>query len=185
MRAGEGPREAAGVGAPGGRAKRKRGRDSGEDASRVVAAPGGSTGAERGGEAGGNAGAPRERSGGRGRGGDNGGVGGGRGISFGFGSGKGGYGAPASDSSGGEVRGLDGSTKFRSREDRGGNFGGGEGRSGAPTGKGRRKKKNKSGVFIGQSVTPGNVQTSEQAASKRSDNTGSAPDGAPRKRKKK
>lgn len=176
--------EAAGVGAPGGRGKRKRGRDSGEDASRVVAAPGGSTGAERGGEAG-NAGAPRERSGGRGRGGDNGGAGGGRGISFGFGSGKGGYGAPASDSSGGEVRGLDGSTKFRSREDRGGNFGGGEGRSGAPTGKGRRKKKNKSGVFIGQSVTPGNVQTSEQAASKRSDTTGNAPDGAPRKRKKK
>jgi ribonuclease R len=40
-------------------------------------------------------------------------------------------------------------------------------------------------VFIGQSVTPGNVQTSEQAASKRSDTTGSAPDGAPRKRKKK
>lgn len=184
VRAGEGPREAAGVGAPGGRGKRKRGRDAGEDASRVVAAPGGSTGAERGGEAG-NAGAPRERSGGRGRGGDNGGAGGGRGISFGFGSGKGGYGAPASDSSGGEVRGLDGSTKFRSREDRGGNFGGGEGRSGAPTGKGRRKKKNKSGVFIGQSVTPGNVQTSEQAASKRNDTTGSAPDGAPRKRKKK
>lgn len=183
VRAGEGPREAAGV-APGGRGKRKRGRDTGEDASRVVAAPGGSTGAERGGEAG-NAGAPRERSGGRGRGGDNGGAGGGRGISFGFGSGKGGYGAPASDSSGGEVRGLDGSTKFRSREDRGGNFGGGEGRGGAPTGKGRRKKKNKSGVFIGQSVTPGNVQTSEQAASKRSDTTGSAPDGAPRKRKKK
>ncbi|MEK3985860.1 ribonuclease R [Paenibacillus sp. FSL K6-3166] len=182
VRAGEGPREAAGV-APGGRGKRKRGRDAGEDASRVVAAPGGSTGAERGGEAG-NAGAPRERSGGRGRGGDNGGAGGGRGISFGFGSGKGGYGAPASDSSGGEVRGLDGSTKFRSREDRGGNFGG-EGRGGAPTGKGRRKKKNKSGVFIGQSVTPGNVQTSEQAASKRSDTTGSAPDGAPRKRKKK
>jgi ribonuclease R len=183
VRAGEGPREAAGI-APGGRGKRKRGRDAGEDASRVVAAPGGSTGAERGGEAG-NAGAPRERSGGRGRGGDNGGAGGGRGISFGFGSGKGGYGAPASDSSGGEVRGLDGSTKFRSREDRGGNFGGGEGRGGAPTGKGRRKKKNKSGVFIGQSVTPGNVQTSEQAASKRSDTTGSAPDGAPRKRKKK
>ncbi|MDH6370647.1 ribonuclease R [Paenibacillus sp. PastF-3] len=183
VRAGERPREAAGV-APGGRGKRKHGRDTGEDASRVVAAPGGSTGAERGGEAG-NAGAPRERSGGRGRGGDNGGAGGGRGISFGFGSGKGGYGAPASDSSGGEVRGLDGSTKFRSREDRGGNFGGGEGRGGAPTGKGRRKKKNKSGVFIGQSVTPGNVQTSDQAASKRSDTTGSAPDGAPRKRKKK
>lgn len=184
VRAGEGPREAAGVGAPGGRGKRKRGRDAGEDASRVVAAPGGSPGAERGGEAG-NAGAPRERSGGRGRGGDNGGAGGGRGISFGFGSGKGGYGSPASDSSSGEVRGLDGSTKFRSREDRGGNFGGGEGRSGAPTGRGRRKKKNKSGVFIGQSVTPGNVQTSEQAASKRSDTTGNAPDGAPRKRKKK
>jgi ribonuclease R len=182
VRAGDGPREAAGV-APGGRGKRKRGRDAGEDASRVVAAPG--TGAARGGEAGGNAGAPRERSGGRGRGGDNGGAGGGRGISFGFGSGKGGYGAPASESSGGEVRGLDGSTKFRSREDRGGNFGGGEGRGGAPTGKGRRKKKNKSGVFIGQSVTPGNVQTSDQATSKRSDTTGSAPDGAPRKRKKK
>ncbi|MNO54531.1 Ribonuclease R [compost metagenome] len=176
VRAGEGPREAAGVVAPGGRGKRKRGRDAGEDASRVVAAPGG---------AGGNAGAPRERSGGRGRGGDNGGAGGGRGISFGFGSGKGGYGAPASESSGGEVRGLDGSTKFRSREDRGGNFGGGEGRGGAPTGKGRRKKKNKSGVFIGQSVTPGNVQKSEQTTSKRSDTTGSAPDGAPRKRKKK
>lgn len=185
VRAGEGPREAAGAVAPGGRGKRKRGRDAGEDASRGVAAPGGSTGAERGGEAGGNAGAPRERSGGRGRGGDNGGAGGGRGISFGFGSGKGGYGVPASESSGGEVRGLDGNTKFRSREDRGGNFGGGEGRNGAPTGKGRRKKKNKSGVFIGQSVTPGNVQTSEQATSKRSDTTGSTPDGAPRKRKKK
>ncbi|WP_339320477.1 ribonuclease R [Paenibacillus sp. FSL R10-2734] len=184
-RAGEGPREAAGVVAPGGRGKRKRGRDAGEDASRGVAAPGGRNGAERGGEAGGNAGAPRERSGGRGRGGDNGGAGGGRGISFGFGSGKGGYGAPASDSSSGEVRGLDGSTKFRSREDRGGNFDGGEGRNGASTGKSRRKKKNKSGVFIGQSVTPGNVQTSEQATSKRSDTTGSAPDGAPRKRKKK
>ncbi len=181
VRAGEGPREAAGVGAAGGRGKRKRGREAGEDASRVVAAPG----AERGGEAGGNAGAPRERSGGRGRGGDTGGAGGGRGISFGFGSGKGGYGAPASDSSGGEARGVDGSTKFRSREDRGGSFGGGEGRNGAPTGKGRRKKKTKGGVFIGQSVTPGNVETSEQVTSKRSDNNGGAPEGAPRKRKKK
>ncbi|OMD83453.1 ribonuclease R [Paenibacillus odorifer] len=184
VRAGEGPREAAGVGAAGGRGKRKRGREAGEDASRVVAAPG----AERGGEAGGNAGAPRERSGGRGRGGDTGGAGGaggGRGISFGFGSGKGGYGAPASDASGGEARGVDGSTKFRSREDRGGNFGGGEGRNGAPTGKGRRKKKTKGGVFIGQSVTPGNVETFEQVTSKRSDNNGGAPEGAPRKRKKK
>lgn len=192
VRAGEGPREAAGV-APGGRGKRKRGRDTGEDASRVALAPGASTGAERGGEAGGNAGAPRERSGGRKRGGENGGgrgdagAAGGRGINFGFGSGKGGYGAPTGGSAqslGGEARGVDGNTKFRSREDRGGSVAGGEGLNGASAGKGRRKKKGKGGVFIGQSVTPGN-DTSGQGSTTRSDRADNAPSGAPRKRKKK
>lgn len=187
VRAGEGPREAAGALAPGGRGKRKRGRDAGEGASRAALAPGASTGAERGGEAGGNAAAPRERSGGRSRGGENGGgAAGGRGINFGFGSGKGGYGAPggAAQPLGSEARGVDGNTKFRSREDRGGSVAGGEDRNGGSAGKGRRKKKGKGGVFIGQSVTPGNVETSDHVAANRSDKTGNAPEGATRKRKK-
>lgn len=161
-RAWEAPREAAG-----GRGKRKRG-PGGEDASRAAAAPG----AERRGEAG----ASNER-GGRGDGGNV--AGSGRGISFSFGSGKGGYGASASEPLGSDARGVDANTKFRSREDRGGNYGGGEGHKGAPSGKSRRKKKTKSGVFIGQSVTPGNVQSSDQG------DTRDSTKGAPRKRKKK
>lgn len=161
-RAWEAPREAAG-----GRGKRKRG-PGGEDASRAAAAPG----AERRGEAG----ASNER-GGRGDGGNA--ASSGRGISFSFGSGKGGYGASASEPLGSDVRGVDANTKFRTREDRGGSYGGVEGRKAAPSGKSRRKKKTKSGVFIGQSVTPGNVQSSDQGDIRDSSK------GAPRKRKKK
>lgn len=165
-RAWEAPREAA-AGAPGGRGKRKRG-PGGEDASRAAAAPG----AERRGEAGASSG-----RGGRGDGGNA--AGSGRGISFSFGSGKGGYGASASEPLGSDARGVDANTKFRSREDRGGSFGGGEGHKGAPSGKSRRKKKTKSGVFIGQSVTPGNAQSSDQG------DTRDSSKGASRKRKKK
>ncbi|WP_342481917.1 ribonuclease R [Paenibacillus sp. FSL L8-0340] len=166
---------AAGSGAPsGGRAKRGSGGPA-EAARRAYAALNG--------EAGGSA--PRERSGGgRGRGGDAGGGAGGRGISFAFGSGKGGYGAPAGgagEQGAGELRGVDANTRFSSREDRG--F---ESRSGSTEGKdkGRRKKKNKSGVFIGPSVTPGNVETSDKVAAKRSDK-GSNAEGAVRRKKKK
>ncbi len=96
------------------------------------------------GEAGGSS-TPRERSGGgKGRGGAAGGDAAGRGISFGFGSGKGGYGAGS-----GELRGVDASTRFTSREDRG--F---ESRSnGSGKDKGRRKKNG--GVFISPEATPG------------------------------
>lgn len=167
---------AAGSGASaGGRAKRGSGGPA-EAARRAYAALNG--------EAGGSS-APRERSGGgRGRGGEAGGGAGGRGISFGFGSGKGGYGAPAGGSGeqgAGELRGVDANTRFSSREDRG--F---ESRSGSAEGKdkGRRKKKNKSGVFIGPSVTPGNVETSDKVAAKRSDK-GSNAEGAVRRKKKK
>lgn len=166
---------AAGSGAPaGGRAKRGSGGPA-EAARRAYAALNG--------EAGGSA--PRERSGGgRGRGGEAGGGAGGRGISFAFGSGKGGYGAPAGgagEQGAGELRGVDANTRFSSREDRG--F---ESRSGSTEGKdkGRRKKKNKSGVFIGPSVTPGNVETSDKVAAKRSDK-GSNAEGAVRRKKKK
>ncbi len=167
---------AAGSGASaGGRAKRGSGGPA-EAARRAYAALNG--------EAGGSS-APRERSGGgRGRGGEAGGGAGGRGISFGFGSGKGGYGAPAGgtgEQGAGELRGVDANTRFSSREDRG--F---ESRSGSAEGKdkGRRKKKNKSGVFIGPSVTPGNVETSDKVAAKRSDK-GSNAEGAVRRKKKK
>lgn len=161
-RAWEAPREAAG-----GRGKRKRG-PGGEDASRAAAAPG----AERRGEAGASSG-----RGGRGDGGND--ASSGRGISFGFGSGKGGYGASASEPLGSDARGVDANTKFRSREDRGSSYGGGEGHKAAPSGKSRRKKKSKSGVFIGQSVTPGNVQSSDQG------DTRDSSKGTSRKRKKK
>lgn len=166
---------AAGNGAPaGGRAKRGSGGPA-EAARRAYAALNG--------EAGGSS-APRERSGGgRGRGGEAGGGAGGRGISFGFGSGKGGYGAPAGgagEQGAGELRGVDANTRFSSREDRG--F---ESRSGSTEGKNKgRRKKNKSGVFIGPSVTPGNVETSDKVAAKRSDK-GSNAEGAVRRKKKK
>lgn len=166
---------AAGSGAPaGGRAKRGSGGPA-EAARRAYAALNG--------EAGGSS-APRERSGGgRGRGGEAGGGAGGRGISFGFGSGKGGYGAPAGgagEQGAGELRGVDANTRFSSREDRG--F---ESRSGSTEGKNKgRRKKNKSGVFIGPSVTPGNVETSDKVAAKRSDK-GSNAEGAVRRKKKK
>lgn len=102
------------------------------------------------GEAGGSS-APRERSGGgKGRGGAAGGDAAGRGISFGFGSGKGGYGAPAGDGAGsGELRGVDASTRFTSREDRGFESRG----NGSGKDKGRRKKNG--GVFISPEAKPG------------------------------
>lgn len=167
-RAWEAPRGAGGSAAGGGRGKRSRGGNGpGGEAGRAGAAPGaerGAWGSSPAGDSRASGGAARDT----GRGG----------ISFSFGSGKGGYGAPTGGQSGGgagELRGLDGSTKFRSREDSGGAYGGGKD-------KGRRKKKNKNGVFIGPSVTPGNVETSEQASSKRSDK-GSP--GKSRKKKKK
>ncbi|CQR51416.1 Ribonuclease R [Paenibacillus riograndensis SBR5] len=165
-RAGEAPRaaEEASGGAPaGGRGKRGGGGPA-EAARRAFAA------VNRG-EAGG-AGTPRERdrSGGRGRGGEAGGSAGGRGISFGFGSGKGGYGAPAGEQIS-ELRGVDASTRFRSRED----LGSGAAANGGG-GKSRRKKNKKGGVFISPSVTPGNVE--------RSDKSGN-PEGSGRRKKKK
>ncbi|MFD1773888.1 ribonuclease R [Paenibacillus rhizophilus] len=104
-------------------------------------------------------------------------AGGSRGINFGFGSGKGGYGAPPSGPNGrGDVyTGINGDTKFRTREDLGGDFGGG-GAAGAAGGKGRRKRKSKNGVFIGESVTPGNVEAATDFSPK---------SGEGRKRKKK
>ncbi|MNO45095.1 Ribonuclease R [compost metagenome] len=168
-RAGEEPRaaEEASGGAPaGGRGKRGGGGPA-EAARRAFAA------VNRG-EAGG-ASVPRERdrSGGRGRGGEAGGGAGGRGISFGFGSGKGGYGAPSGGAEqGSELRGVDASTRFRSRED----LGSGAAASGGE-GKSRRKKKKKGGVFISPSVTPGNVE--------RSDKSGNAEGSGRRKKKKK
>ncbi|MFE4714675.1 ribonuclease R [Paenibacillus sp. NPDC056722] len=170
-RAWEMPRGAEGSAAGSGRGKRKRGgRGAGEDASRAAAvlAPGVSTGAERSDGAERTAGGAKEQ----GRSG---------GINFGFGSGKGGYSAPGSghDRNGrSDFRGVDGSTKFRSREDRGGTSSAGAGTEG----KGRRKKKAKGGVFIGQAVTPGNVETAEQVSSKRSGKDG---EGKSRKKKKK
>ncbi|MEI2397044.1 hypothetical protein V8V88_17450, partial [Paenibacillus phytohabitans] len=126
----------------------------------------------------------RER--GRGRGGDGGGSAGGRGIAFGFGSGKGGYGAPSgggAEQAGGELRGVAASTRFRSREDLGSGFGS-EGNGAAPEGKSRRKKK-KGGVFIGTSVTPGNVETTNPAPAGAGDKSGNPEGGGRRKRKKK
>ncbi|WP_379163550.1 ribonuclease R [Paenibacillus sp. sgz5001063] len=169
-RAGEEPRAAAEAsgGAPAG-GRGKRGGGPAEAARRAFAA------LNRG-EAGG-ASAPRERdrSGGRGRGGEAGGGAGGRGISFGFGSGKGGYGAPAGGAEqGSELRGVDASTRFRSREDLGSGPAAG-GRSSGGEGKSRRKKK-KGGVFISPSVTPGNVEQSDK---------GGSPEGSGRRKKKK
>ncbi|MEK3790163.1 ribonuclease R [Paenibacillus sp. FSL R7-0204] len=142
---------------------RKRGRGPEAAARRGLAAAGAAGGAkaDRRGEAGGS-GAPRE--GGRGRSAEAGGGAGGRGIAFGFGSGKGGYGAPSgggSEQAGGELRGVDASTRFRSRED----LGQGE-RGAAPEGKGSRKKK-KGGVFIGPSVTPGTDKAADAQKAKR------------------
>ncbi|MDT3427315.1 ribonuclease R [Paenibacillus forsythiae] len=96
-----------------------------------------------------------------------------RGISFSFGSGKGGYGAVPSGR-GDVYTGVGGDTKFRAREDIGGDYGSGK----AAGGKGRRKKKSKSGVFIGDSVTPGNVGAAVGSGSKNGNGEG-------RKRKKK
>jgi ribonuclease R len=147
--AGPGRAEGAAAGAaPGGRGKRKRGGPgAGGDAGRPqAAAPGGE--ARGTGPA-----AARARAGVPVSGGDSGaatGSGGRGGINFGFGSGKGGYGGPGGE----ESLGFDRNTRFRSREDRGPN--GGSERTGGAEGKSRRKKKSKSGVFIGQSVTPGN-----------------------------
>lgn len=153
---------------------RKRGRGPEAAARRGLAAAGAAGGgkADRRGEAGGS-GAPRE--GGRGRGAEAGGGAGGRGIAFGFGSGKGGYGAPSgggSEQAGGDLRGVDASTRFRSREDLGA-----DGRGAAPEGKGSRKKKG--GVFISPSVTPGNVGSAGQAGADTGEMSGR------RKRKKK
>ncbi|ETT72017.1 ribonuclease R [Paenibacillus sp. FSL R7-277] len=153
---------------------RKRGRGPEAAARRGLAAAGAAGGgkADRRGEAGGS-GAPRE--GGRGRGAEAGGGAGGRGIAFGFGSGKGGYGAPGgggSEQAGGELRGVDASTRFRSREDLGA-----DGRGAAPEGKGRRKKKG--GVFISPSVTPGSGESAGQAGADTGEKSGR------RKRKKK
>lgn len=160
-RAGVEPRaaaEASGGSSAGGRGK--RGGGPAEAARRAFAALNGDAG-------GSTAPRERERGGGRGRGGEAGGGAGGRGISFGFGSGKGGYGAPTAPG-GGELPGVDASTRFRSREDLGSGAaveGRGSGRS---EGKSKRKKK-KGGVFINPSVTPGNVETgSDQTTSKRS-----------------
>lgn len=175
--AGNGPREGGAAawdiaGAAG--SGRKRGRGPEAAARRGLAAAGAAGGgkADRRGEAGGS-GAPRE--GGRGRGAEAGGGAGGRGIAFGFGSGKGGYGAPGgggSEQAGGELRGVDAGTRFRSREDLGA-----EGRGAAPEGKGRRKKKG--GVFISPSVTPGNGDSAGQAGADTGEKSGR------RKRKKK
>ncbi|WP_339312235.1 ribonuclease R [Paenibacillus sp. FSL M7-0896] len=153
---------------------RKSGRGPEAAARRGLAAAGAAGGgkADRRGEAGGS-GAPRE--GGRGRGAEAGGGAGGRGIAFGFGSGKGGYGAPSgggSEQAGGELRGVDASTRFRSREDLGA-----DGRGAAPEGKGRRKKKG--GVFISPSVTPGSGESAGQAGADTGEKSGR------RKRKKK
>jgi len=188
-RAGEGPRGAAGGaagGAPGGRGKRKRaaGVGGGEGVSRgIAAAPVGGAAAgtaERGGEARGTGpAAARERALGKS---SSGGSGSGRGINFGFGSGKGGYGGP-----GGEL-GFDRNARVRFREDRGpGGKGGGtpERSSSGLVGNSRGKKKSKGGVFIGQSVTPGNVETSDQTSAKRSSKGAPAPEGGTRKKKKK
>lgn len=164
---------------PGVRGKRKRGSGAGEDASRSVAA---APGAERGGEARGTGpAAARERAGVPATGSRNGGSGGngGRGISFGFGSGKGGYGGPGGE----ETLGFDRNTKFRTREDRGPNAGSSDRANSGSESKVRRKKKPKNGgVFIGQSVTPGNGDTSDAAPSKRN---GNSPEGSNGRRKKK
>ncbi|MNB96966.1 Ribonuclease R [compost metagenome] len=120
-----------GAAAGGSRGKRGRG-------GRVLAASPAAGAAERSGGAG--ARSPRGEAGDA--------AGGARGISFGFGSGKGGYGAPPG-ARGDVYTGVSGDTKFRTREDLGGDYGGKSG------GKGRRKKKTQSGVFIGESVTPG------------------------------
>lgn len=162
-RAWEEPRaaaEASGDTPAGGRGKRGGGGPA-EAARRAFAAV----------ERGGGSARDRDSSGGRSRGGEAGGGAGGRGISFGFGSGKGGYGAPTGGAEqGSELRGVDASTRFRSREDLGsGAAGGGEGKS-------RRKKKKKGGVFISPSVTPGNTE--------RSDKSGK-PEGSGRRKKKK
>lgn len=123
---GGGPRgEAAGQGAA--RGKRGKGRGPGEDARRAHTAL-------------------TERSGGRAPGGA---EAGGPGIRFSFGSGKGGYGAPSEGAGGSAADAISGDTKFRSREDLGGDYGGGR------SGKGRRKKNTPSGVFISPDVTPG------------------------------
>jgi ribonuclease R len=187
--AGEEPR--AGVapaedgGAAGGGRKRGRGPEAAARRALAASAAGGAAKADRRGEAGGS-GAPRERERGRGRGGDGGGSAAGRGIAFGFGSGKGGYGAPSgggAEQAGGELRGVDASTRFRSREDLGSGFGS-EGNGAAPEGKSRRKKK-KGGVFIGTSVTPGNVETTNPAPAGAGDKSGNPEGGGRRKRKKK
>ncbi|MCL6603983.1 MAG: ribonuclease R [Paenibacillus sp.] len=177
-RVGEGPRGAAGGAAgsvPGGRGKRKRGQGAGEGASGAVAALPGIEGAQRGtGPA-----AARERAGVPASGGS--GANGGRGINFGFGSGKGGYGGPGGE----ESLGFDRNTRFRSREDRGPSSGTPDRASSGTEGKARRKRKPKNGgVFIGQSVTPGNGEnTDNPTAAKRSENAPGGNGGGRRKKK--
>ncbi|NGM85315.1 ribonuclease R [Paenibacillus sp. 7124] len=145
--------------AAGGRGKRGRGgRVHGGGQAGSGAAFGG---AERGGRGNGAVATGGEPgAGARGRKAEAGDAGGSRGgISFSFGSGKGGYGAPPG-SRGDVYTGVDGETKFRTREDLGGDFGGGGGKS-------RRKRKSQNGVFIGDSVTPGNVELSAPLGEKR------------------
>ncbi|WP_307589692.1 ribonuclease R [Paenibacillus wynnii] len=180
-RVGEGPRGAAGGAAgsaAGGRGKRKRVQGAGEGASGAVAQLPGIEGA--GAQRGTGPAAARERAGVPATNGS--GANGGRGINFGFGSGKGGYGGPGGE----ESLGFDRNTRFRSREDRGPNGGGTPDRANSGTeGKARRKRKPKNGgVFIGQSVTPGNGEnTDNPAAAKRSDNAPGGNGGGRRKKK--
>ncbi|NJJ41812.1 ribonuclease R [Paenibacillus apii] len=145
--------------AAGGRGKRGRGgRVHGGGQAGSGAASGGAELGGRGNGAVATGGEPG--AGARGRKAEAGDAGGSRGgISFSFGSGKGGYGAPPG-SRGDVYTGVDGETKFRTREDLGGGFGGGGGKS-------RRKRKSQNGVFIGDSVTPGNVELSAPLGEKR------------------
>lgn len=156
-------RPVAGPDAPqGGKGRGKRGRGAAEGGGFAGGAAGGRTGAPPLGAVHREGGRPFSAAGtgadgGSGAAGTGAGEGGsgGKGIRFGFGSGKGGYGAPAAGS--GELPGVDGSTRFRSREDLGGEYGGSRARGAAAPGggKARRGKKAQSGVFIGDAVTPG------------------------------
>ncbi|AHV95104.1 ribonuclease R [Paenibacillus sabinae] len=147
-----------GAAAAGSRGKRGRGgRVHGGGQAGSGAAPGGSERGGRGNGAVATGGEPG--SGARGRKAEAGDAGGSRGINFSFGSGKGGYGAPPG-SRGDVYTGVDGDTKIRTREDLGGGFGGGGGKS-------RRKRKSQNGVFIGDTVTPGNVELSAPLGEKR------------------
>ncbi|WP_209863537.1 ribonuclease R [Paenibacillus shirakamiensis] len=104
--------------------------------------------------------------------------------SFGFGSGKGGYGAPSGGvEQASELRGVDSNTRFRSREDLG--KGDGANRSGGINeGKSGRNKKGKGGIFTGASAQSGPSKSSTPSSKKRSD-TVIEGDGGSRKKKKK